>query len=663
MHIHASSSVDGALSAHLKLYIPELTERLMDRLRDGEASLSSTLVNCVVAPRSDLPVSIPLAENNHIQGYSVNVARMGSSVPWRAPVPKTSSARRGTSSARPPRFEGNCAACGKWGHQAVTCDMLAMAVFLRKYSAIKTHSRAIQEAEQAWMEKNKKWLPSDNAARKLLARYCDQVQLPLDQVDDELDWDLLCSSLDDLDQDVQEELQPLCNRVDGTSPMPVEWFQLQPASSAWFPQSFRIGLSPLIPPGSLLDSLSMDNDDMLGEVHDPALRDLLDDDSESFNEHSDDEEDTSSDENPFIGMGMPSGFDTMDDALSRRALFTAIYPLIQPVDIRQAFHVSQPVEYGWEAAIEREMPLLWAFQRLPMPDEDLSQSIMVPDCFDSIAPSVSVCCRMPGFILVDSGSNVCLTNDLSILDGVQDMEPRALDVAVESSSPTQPSAMCTKFGFVSIQLLNGTSHRQKFLYNASALETILSPEDMVRNSPVLRHWVQSGQGGTSGDGCLLFSGSNETTVLLSLPLVKRNGLYYCSMSGTVPVGSTSGSCNAAHQDQNEDEDPDPQVLRVNAVSRPVTKVEHLTSELWAARLGYCGSHQLALIPPNTTGTPSRFRCHPFRFIDVKEEAAIKCQPCATVTAIAEENGSEFYMDFAFLRASSSDFWCYSARVS
>ena len=91
------------------------------------------------------------------------------------------------------------------------------------------------------------------------------------------------------------------------------------------------------------------------------------------------------------------------------------------------------------------------------------------------------------------------------------------------------------------------------------------------------------------------------------------------------------------------------------VSRPVTKVEHLSSELWAARLGYCGSNQLALIPANTVGTPSKFRCHPLRFIDVKEEAAIKRQPCSTATAIAEENGSEFYMDFAFLRSSSCDF--------
>jgi hypothetical protein len=541
LHIHASSSVDGSLSAHLKLHIPDLTERLMDRHRDDSRGslLSSSLVNRVVAPMSSTTVSPPFTGDSHIQGYCVNVARVGSSVPRRAPNPKTSSARRGTpSSVRPTRYEGNCAACGKWGHQAVTCDMLAMAVFLKKYSAVKTNSRAIQDAEHAWMEKNKKWIPPNTAPRTLLTRYCDLVHLPVDQVDEELDWDLLCSSLDDSDQGEDEVLLPLCNRVeDVPSPDSVDWFRMPAASSsAWFPQSFRIGLSPLIPPGSLLDTTMMDND-MRGEVHDPELRDSSDDDSEdSSNEESTGEsEDDVSTDNPFSGITLPLGFETMDDASRRQALLLAFEPHVRQVDATQAFHVSQPEDNDsqprrWEAALDLEMSFLQAFRRIPMPEADLSQSVLVTNYGDSIVPSVSACCRMPGYTLVDSGSNVCLTNDLSILDDVQDMEPRPLDVALSSTSGQPPTTMCTKFGFVSIRLLNGTSHWQKFLFNVAASETILSPEDIVRNSTTLRHWVQSGRGGASGDGCLLFSGSDETTVLLSLPLIKQNGLYYCSMS-------------------------------------------------------------------------------------------------------------------------------------
>ena len=471
LHIHASSSVDGSLSAHLKLHITDLTERLMDRHRDDSRGslLSSSLVNRVVAPMSSAPVSSPpMAADSHIQGYCVNVARVGSSVPRRAPVPETSSARRGTpSSVRPPRYEGNCAACGKWGHQAVTCDMLAMAVFLRKYSAVKSNSRAILDAEQAWMEKNKKWLPSNTAPRTLLTRYCDLMQLPVDQVDEELDWDLLCSSLDDSDQGEVEVLLPLCNRVeDSPPPDSVDWFRLPAASSsAWFPQSFRIGLSPLIPPGSLLDTTTMDTD-MRGEVHDPELRDLSDGDSDdsSGKESADGIEDhDGSTENPFSGITMPSGFRSMDDASRRRALLMAFEPHVRQVNVTQAFHVSQPEDDSqlnrWEAALDLEMSFLHqAFRRIPMPEADLSQSVLVTGYGDSIVPSVSVCCRMPGYTLVDSGSNVCLTNDLSILEDVHDMEPRPLDVALDSTSVHPPPAMCTKFGFVSIRLLNGTSH-------------------------------------------------------------------------------------------------------------------------------------------------------------------------------------------------------------
>jgi hypothetical protein len=82
---------------------------------------------------------------------------------------------------------------------------------------------------------------------------------------------------------------------------------------------------------------------------------------------------------------------------------------------------------------------------------------------------------------------------------------------------------------------------------------------------------------------------------------------------------------------------------------------HLQSSFRLNALGYCGGNQLSLISTNATGTPSKFRCHPFRFIDVKEDAAIKKQPCTTTTTVAEKNGSEFMMDFSFLRASTKDY--------
>jgi hypothetical protein len=60
-----------------------------------------------------------------------------------------------------------------------------------------------------------------------------------------------------------------------------------------------------------------------------------------------------------------------------------------------------------------------------------------------------------------------------------------------------------------------------------------------------------------------------------------------------------------------------------ALRRPVTTAEQLESELWAARLGFCGWWQLAALPGKVDGIPATFNCHPFRFIDHKEAAAIK----------------------------------------
>ena len=412
--------------------------------------------------------------------------------------------------------------------------------------------------------------------------------------------------------------------------------------------------------------------DFNGELHDPALRSLDDDESTDLSSAEGSVESTLLGELEAEVLTSHSAPSATPSPSSYYSLLASLATDIRPVDIMQAFDyapldsvddtggrgevMAHDAMCGWGDVLAAGLSQLrGSFQYASLDEPDLSQSLVVPD-FYHIVPSSLMCRRNPGYLLVDSGSNVCLTNDLSILEDVQDMRPRALDVAVDqsSASPPRPETMCTKFGFISIRLLNGLVHRQKFLYNESASDTILSPEDIVRCSPLLRHWVQSGSGGPMGDGCLLFSGLDDVTVLLSLTLVKRNGLYYCTLPGYFQAGMDAPQLTPdVNSDVGLDAGPIP--LRVNTVSRPVTPKDHLTSELWAARLGYCGTHQLSMISNNATGTPAKFRCHPFRFIDVKEDAAIKKQPCSTVTTIAEQNGSEFMMDFCFLRASSGDY--------
>ena len=57
----------------------------------------------------------------------------------------------------------------------------------------------------------------------------------------------------------------------------------------------------------------------------------------------------------------------------------------------------------------------------------------------------------------------------------------------------------------------------------------------------------------------------------------------------------------------------------------VHPARQLESELWAARLGFCGEHQLESLPGHVTGIPDRFHCLPFRYVPHKEWARIRKQ--------------------------------------
>ena len=92
--------------------------------------------------------------------------------------------------------------------------------------------------------------------------------------------------------------------------------------------------------------------------------------------------------------------------------------------------------------------------------------------------------------MADSGANVCITGDASILVDLVDIDPIPLGVAVNSKDTE--SSLCTKQGFLPIPLLNGTYHYQPFLFNPHASETILSPAHVMWSSTSIAKWTQSG---------------------------------------------------------------------------------------------------------------------------------------------------------------------------
>lgn len=402
----------------------------------------------------------------------------------------------------------------------------------------------------------------------------------------------------------------VCHRA--SLPPAVDWFNRSSNTldaDEWVPKSSRVLHSPAdVPPGSLLDP-SLLQGPFVTCTHDEVSDEVVvGQDMETVL--------------PPLPVSVSMGDDTLIDELPSSPRRVGI-PTVDAATAQEILSVRRA--YG----------------------DDLPGSMDFTDCLwvrDPVPtiPMVSsrIHSRVSTFTLADSGSNVCLTNDLTILEDVHDIPPRPLDVAVTGSD-----SMCTKSGFVTFTFTDGTVHRQPFLYNKQASETILSPQHITKRCPHISTWVQGGSGDNSESGYLLFYGLDRSTVVMSLPLVTRNGLYYYNLPGE--------SDEVVH-----DSSPGPPSssgFRVNKVNRPVSASDQLTSELWAARLGYCGTEQLGLIPSHVVGTPSQFKCHPFRFLDVKEDARIQRQPRGVSDDSVLKNGEQFHMDFGFIRASSADY--------
>ena len=76
--------------------------------------------------------------------------------------------------------------------------MLAMALFLKRYSLDRANQESIRAAESRWMERNKRFLPRDDRTpRTILANYCSELNFHDDKVDAELDWQYMSAPTSD----------------------------------------------------------------------------------------------------------------------------------------------------------------------------------------------------------------------------------------------------------------------------------------------------------------------------------------------------------------------------------------------------------------------------------------------------------------------------------
>ena len=78
--------------------------------------------------------------------------------------------------------------------------------------------------------------------------------------------------------------------------------------------------------------------------------------------------------------------------------------------------------------------------------------------------------------------------------------------------------------------------------------------------------------------------------------------------------------------------------------------------MWLVRLGSPGEtsmHELA--KGKALGIPNEFRFHPFSKHDWKSAAAIRRQAAGRVAVKSTETGKKVYMDYGFIRSSTTDF--------
>jgi hypothetical protein len=254
--------------------------------------------------------------------------------------------------------------------------------------------------------------------------------------------------------------------------------------------------------------------------------------------------------------------------------------------------------------------------------------------------------------MMDGGANICITGLLKLLVDVETIPPLPISVATKTAKFSLDSC-CTKKGLLPLTLDDGSIYYEPCYYCKNATETIISPNAILQASDTLVHWHQEGHK-HGGPGKIRFA-SNGGLYAITLSLKKRDGLYYCPTD--VFTVAKDPTCHGV-----------PSINRIAAPSVPVPPNDKgrkryypvhwdrvTESETWMLRLGFPGEDQLDLLPGNVTGIPPGFQYHPFRFINWKEETHIQKQAAQRSAERTTEAKRRYYMDFGFMRASTSDF--------
>jgi hypothetical protein len=255
--------------------------------------------------------------------------------------------------------------------------------------------------------------------------------------------------------------------------------------------------------------------------------------------------------------------------------------------------------------------------------------------------------------LINGGANICLTGDLGLLTDVVAIPPMPILVALQGEITIDDC--CTARGTIPLSLDDGSIYWQDCYYSKNAVNTIISPQVIVNSSDIFQSWHQLGYRiGDPTPERIRFD-SHDSLVGTSMTLVHHEGLHYCptdvyTVDHTLATQFSPAVQWVACNDVNAP-------VKGPACSRfvPTMKAKQVESEVWLLHLGSPGVRQLNLLPGCITRIPSTFCYHPFHYIDHKEQASIKKLPAQPSSVCTSKWNRCFYMDFGFMRASTTDY--------
>jgi hypothetical protein len=211
---------------------------------------------------------------------------------------------------------------------------------------------------------------------------------------------------------------------------------------------------------------------------------------------------------------------------------------------------------------------------------------------------------------------------------------------------------CTKRGCIPLTLKDGTIYWQLCFYCANVTKTIISPQAILASSDVFASWCQTGYK-DGRPGCIRF-GSHNGLLSMTLALEFKDGLYYCP-SDVYTVNNNNCLLPPPTPKAFRVAAPTPSTSSRSSRFIPTSKGKLIESELWLLCLGSPGVQQLDKLPGSVNGTPPDFDYHPFWFINFKEEAKVWKQAAQRSAVRTTKRKQRFYMDFGFIRLSTSNY--------